>query len=386
MAPLRVVITGGAGQIAYSLIPLIARGLVFGPDVKVHLRLLDIPPAANALAGVAMEVQDSLFSTALEGVLATTNEIEAFTGAQVAILLGGFPRRPGMERWDLIGKNAGIMKRMGELLETYASPNCKVVVVANPAQTNCYILSIYAPSLPRKNITSLSRLDHDRMVGMLLHEANSRLISASAVDGSECVRKLTAADIRGACIWGNHSNSQVPDVSAVEFFVDGRWVPIVSVIPDATWLGLSNSLPGGGSVGGGTEGSLVEAVRKRGAAVLGARKLSSAMSAANAIAEHLSDWLSSEKSGHSPAVSMGVTTDGNPFGVSEGIFSSLPVRCTIGGDWNYDEGFSLTDDVRRHLEASVAELEDEKETALKMLEKAEVAAGSVAGLVPRPSL
>ncbi|CAM9964617.1 unnamed protein product, partial [Ectocarpus fasciculatus] len=146
---LQVVVTGGAGQIAYSLIPLIARGLVFGPRTRVNLRLLDIPPSASALEGVVMEVQDSLFSTALDGILATTDEAKAFDGAQVAILLGGFPRRPGMERGDLIEKNAGIMKRMGGCLEKHASQNCKVVVVANPAPTNCIVLASYAPSIPR---------------------------------------------------------------------------------------------------------------------------------------------------------------------------------------------------------------------------------------------
>ncbi|CAM9724835.1 unnamed protein product [Ascophyllum nodosum] len=372
MAPLQVVITGGAGQIAYSLIPLISRGIVFGPNVKVHLKLLDIPPAAKALEGVAMEVQDSLFSTILVGVTATTDEAEAFSGAQVAILLGGFPRRPGMERGDLIGKNAGIMKGMGEALEAYASRECKVVVVANPAPTNCFVLSSHAPSLPRKNITCLSRLDHDRMVGMLVHEANARL-RASAGPGAG-FKRLTAKDVRGACVWGNHSNSQVPDTSAVEFFVDCQWIPISSVIPDEAWLSLSSS----------SEDGLVEAVRTRGAAVLGARKLSSAMSAANATAEHLSDWLSRSKSEHSPAVSMGVMSDGNPFGVPDGLFCSFPVRCTVGEEWVYDEGFHLNDDARRHLEASVAELQEEKEMAMEMLERETGSTSSVRG--PRPSL
>nr|AIT70174.1 malate dehydrogenase [Saccharina japonica]AIW62923.1 malate dehydrogenase 1 [Saccharina japonica] len=382
MATLKVVVTGGAGQIAYSLVPLIARGLVFGPGVRVHLRLLDIPPAANALEGVAMEVQDSLFSTVLDGVLATTDEAQAFDGAQVAILLGGFPRRPGMERGDLIGKNASIMKRMGEALERYACHNCKVVVVANPAPTNCLVLSSHAPSLSRRNISCLSRLDHDRMVGMLLHEANRSLsapVSAGGGDaGARGWRRLGPADVRGACVWGNHSNSQVPDASAVEFLIDGSWVPAVSVIGDSGWLDLSTSTPQGGRVLEGEVSGLAEAVRGRGAAVLGARKLSSAMSAANAIAGHLSDWLAPAAVSVSPsqAVSMGVTSDGNPFGVPEGLFCSFPVHCGGDGEWAFAEGYRLPEEAERQLEASIAELREEKSIVSEMLGEGAATEGS----------
>nr|AIT70161.1 malate dehydrogenase [Scytosiphon lomentaria] len=384
---LQVVVTGGAGQIAYSLIPLIARGLVFGTDTRVNLRLLDIPPSATALEGVAMEIQDSLFLTVLDGVVATTDEAKAFEGAQVAILLGGFPRRPGMERGDLIGKNAGIMKRMGEALERYAGRNCKVLVVANPAPTNCIVLASHAPSIPRKNISCLSRLDHDRMVGMLLHEANRCLGEASGsvrngtVDwvsnggGGSC-RRLGPTDIRGVCVWGNHSNSQVPDASAVEFFVDDRWIPAASVIRDAAWLTLSSNSHGRFDADGEAVLGLAEAVRGRGAAVLDARKLSSAMSAANAIAGHLSDWLVRPSGSAAPAsaapgapqiVSMGVASDGNPFGVPEGLFCSFPVRCPGDGDWSFAEGFLLKEEAGHQLSLSVKELQEEKAMVLDAL-------------------
>eukprot|EP00904_Undaria_pinnatifida_P010944 jgi/Undpi1/6980/HiC_scaffold_21.g09454.m1 len=391
MATLKLVVTGGAGQIAYSLIPLIARGLVFGPGVRVHLRLLDIPPAANALDGVAMEIQDSLFSTVLDGVLATTDEGKAFEGAEVAILLGGFPRRPGMERGDLIGKNAGIMKKMGQALERYADHGCKVVVVANPAPTNCVVLSSHAPSIPRKNITCLSRLDHDRMIGMLLAEAN-RLLSlqddnsaggnGSGGGAGARERKLGPADIRGACVWGNHSNSQVPDVSSAELFIGNMWVPAVFAFRDAHLLGLNAPRPGSAPTGEGEVCSLTKAVRGRGAAVLEARKLSSAMSAANAIAGHLSDWLVPAAVSDSPstAVSMGVPTDGNPFGVPEGLFCSLPVHCRGDGEWAFAEKYRLPCEGERQLDASIEELREEKAMVSEMLGE-----GMAAGGAPTPS-
>ncbi|CAM9321253.1 unnamed protein product [Pylaiella littoralis] len=384
-AALHVVVTGGAGQIAYSLIPLIARGLVFGPGARVNLRLLDIPPSALALEGVAMEIQDSMYSAALDGVLATTDEATAFEGAQVAILLGGFPRRPGMERGDLIGKNAGIMKRMGEALERYACRNCKVLVVANPAPTNCTVLASHAPSIPRKNISCLSRLDHDRMAGMLLQEANRLLntndseVSGGGGNGGSprVCRLLGPADVRGVCVWGNHSNSQVPDASAVEFFVNGHWTPAASVIRDTSWLNLgSNSaahqrLDADGEVVLG----LAEAVRGRGAAVLDARKLSSAMSAANAIASHLADWLvapakrtpAATGAGGATVVSMGVMSDGNPFGVPQGLFCSFPVHCRGDGEWTFAEDFLLKEEAGNQLSLSVKELQEEKALVLVAL-------------------
>nr|AIT70169.1 malate dehydrogenase [Colpomenia sinuosa] len=375
----QVVVTGGAGQIAYSLVPLIARGLVFGPETKVNLRLLDIPHSATALKGVAMEVQDSLFLSVLDGIIATTDEAKAFEGAQVAILLGGFPRRPGMERGDLIGKNAGIMKRMGEDLEKYASRDCKVLVVANPAPTNCCVLASHAPSIPRKNISCLSRLDHDRMVGMLLHEANRCLSVATGSNGNgshggisngggSARRRLGPADIRGVCVWGNHSNSQVPDASAVEFLVDGRWTPAASVIRDAAWLTLSSNSHESFDADGEPVLGLAEGVRGRGAAVLGARKLSSAMSAANAIASHLKDWLvQPEAPGAPQVVSMGVASDGNPFGVPEGLFCSFPVRCLGDGDWAFAEGFLLKEEAGHQLSLSVKELQEEKAMVVEAL-------------------
>ncbi|CAM9294805.1 unnamed protein product [Ectocarpus sp. 4 AP-2014] len=391
---LQVVVTGGAGQIAYSLIPLIARGLLFGPRTRVNLRLLDIPPSASALEGVAMEVQDSLFSTALDGILATTDEAKAFDGAQVAILLGGFPRRPGMERGDLIEKNAGIMKRMGGCLEEHASRSCKVVVVANPAPTNCIVLASYAPSIPRKNISCLSRLDHDRMAGMLLHEAN-RCLAAAAANGNGSAKggswqRLGPADVRGVCVWGNHSNSQVPDASAVEFRVNGCWTPAPAVIRDASWLNLSNSSHERFDAEGGVVlAGLAEAVRGRGAAVLGARKLSSAMSAANAIAGHLADWLvprplpasgrptasdapsssssSSAAAAATAVVSMGVASDGNPFGVPGGLFCSFPVLCRGDGEWSFAEEFLLKEEAGHQLSLSVKELQEERSMVVEAL-------------------
>ncbi|CAM9216611.1 unnamed protein product [Discosporangium mesarthrocarpum] len=397
---LRVVITGAAGQIAYSLLPLLGRGFVFGPDTRVHLRLLDIASSAEALRGVAMELQDSLLSN-VEGVFATTDELEAFDGAQVAILLGGFPRKPGMERGDLIEMNVAIMQRMGEALEHRASRECKVLVVANPAPTNCLVAAANAPSIPARNFTCLSRLDEDRLVGMLLQRANAVL--ALQGEGGEWGVRLGPSDVRGCCVWGNHSNSQVPDISLTELRVGGEWVPVTEVISDKSWLEndlieqVRTTAYGGGATRFG--GAVV---RNRGAAIMAARNLSSALSAANAIAGHLKDWLGegkwAEDGGESAAagagahkvVSMGVISDGNPHGVLDGLMCSFPVKCSRNGDWEFDTagGLRVAENlaawVVEGLEISVKELKEEKDVATALLE--DIVDSSGPHLLPLPPI
>ncbi|KAG5183692.1 malate dehydrogenase [Tribonema minus] len=337
----RVVVTGGAGQIAYSLIPHICKGLIFGPSTMVDLRLLDIEPAKDALKGVVMEIQDSAYDL-MASVMATTDVAQAFKDVQVAVLLGGFPRKQGMERQDLIEKNVQIMRLHGQALEQHADRNCKVVVVANPANTNCLVAMKYAPSISPANFSALTRLDHDRLRGML---------AAKVTEKSH--HKISAKDIRNCVIWGNHSSSQVPDATHAEALVEGKWQAIAPLCNDPQWL----------------EKELVPAVQNRGAAVIAARKLSSALSAANAVACHLRDWVgvtSSSTTGDGMFVSMAVISDGNPYGIPEGLVFSFPVASS-NGKCEIVQGLSISTHVRELLDATVAELLAEREMATSII-------------------
>ncbi|GER56146.1 malate dehydrogenase [Striga asiatica] len=193
--PARVLVTGAAGQIGYALVPMIARGVMLGPDQPVILHMLDIPPAAEALNGVKMELVDAAFPL-LKGVIATTDPVEACTGVNVAVMVGGFPRKEGMERKDVMSKNVSIYKSQASALEKHAAANCKVLVVANPANTNALILKEFAPSIPEKNITCLTRLDHNRALGQISERLN-----------------VQVSDVKNVIIWGNHSSTQYPDVN-----------------------------------------------------------------------------------------------------------------------------------------------------------------------------
>ncbi|KAJ0717067.1 putative malate dehydrogenase [Helianthus annuus] len=193
--PVRVLVTGAAGQIGYALVPMIARGIMLGSDQPVILHMLDIPPAAEALNGVKMELVDAAFPL-LKGVVATTDVEEACKGVNVAVMVGGFPRKEGMERKDVMSKNVSIYKSQASALEKHAAANCKVLVVANPANTNALILKEYAPSIPAKNITCLTRLDHNRALGQISEKLN-----------------VQVSDVKNVIIWGNHSSTQYPDVT-----------------------------------------------------------------------------------------------------------------------------------------------------------------------------
>jgi len=247
------VITGGAGQIAYSLLPPLASGAVFGMDQPVILHLLDIPPAITALGGVVMELEDLAYPL-LAGVLGTTDPDEAFKDVDYAVFLGAFPRKEGMERKDVMTKNIGIFNSQGSALSKGAKPGVKCVVVGNPANTNAAILSRAAPNVDPKNISALTRLDHNRAASHLAIKC-----------GVSCDK------VSGVIIWGNHSGTQYPDVRHAT--VEGK--PAREVCTDAAWI----------------EGEYITKVQKRGAAIIEARKLSSAASAAKAICDHMRDWV-----------------------------------------------------------------------------------------------
>lgn len=317
--PLRVLITGAAGQIAYSLIPLVARGDVFGPDQPVILHLLDIPMMETVLGGVVLEITDCAFPL-VESVVATTNEQEAFTGLDAAFLVGAMPRREGMERKDLLAANVKIFASQGKALAAFSSPNVKVLVVGNPANTNALIASKFAaPKIPAKNFTAMTRLDENRARGQIAAR-----------------EKVSVSAIHGVYIWGNHSSTQFPDVS------------------NATKNG--EKLPFNGHDEG-----LISIVQKRGAAVIAARKLSSAMSAAKAAADHMRDWFI----GTTIPVSMGVVSDGTQYGAPADVIFSFP--CTVDPatkEWKVVGGLTLDDFAKDRLKLTGEELLAERGEAL----------------------
>lgn len=321
-----VCVTGAAGQISYSLLPLLASGAVFGPSKRVRLHLLEITPALRALRGVAMELADGAYPL-LESVLETGDANAAFEGADVAILVGAFPRKKDMERADLLARNASIFRAQGAALAAVASPDVKVVVVGNPANTNALILAdAVGEKIPIRNITALTRLDHNR----------TRALVAERVG-------VPVSKVKGVCIWGNHSSTQYPDV--LRATVDGKQV--------ADKLGGPEKIAAG----------LIPVVQKRGAAVISARGFSSAMSAANAIGDHVRSWICGDKE----VVSMAVVSDGS-YGVPEGIFYSFPCRCLGGGDYEVVKGLEIDPFSREYMDATANELESERAEAMALVQ------------------
>lgn len=322
---LRVCVTGAAGQIAYSLLPLIANGSIFGKNKPVSLRLLEIEKALGALAGVAMELTDGAYPL-LRDVVQTHDPMIAFDGIDVAILVGAFPRLAGMERKDLLARNGSIFKIQGNALNKVAKPDVKVVVVGNPANTNAMILSTYAPDIPKENITALTRLDHNRTLAQIALKCNASL-----------------DQVDGVSIWGNHSSTQYPCV--INATVEGK--------PVLDKLGGLESL----------KSDFIPLIQKRGAAVISARGSSSAMSAANAIADHMRSWIS----GDSKVVSMAVPSDGS-YGIREGIYFSFPVRCPGGGKYEIVKDVQIDDFSQNYINDTAEELYSERSVALSMLE------------------
>lgn len=331
-APVRVLITGAAGQIAYSLVFLVARGEMLGPNQPVILHLLDIPVAMDGLNGVVMELEDCALPL-LAGVVPTTDVKEAFTGVDYALLVGAMPRKDGMERADLLKANAAIFKTQGKALNDYSSKNVKVVVVGNPANTNALLAQISAPNLPKENFSALTRLDHNRAKAQVA----LRL-------------KVSVGSVRNVAIWGNHSSTQYPDVShgeVLDFPNKGDKTSVKAAVKDDAWL----------------QGEFIKTVQQRGAAVIKLRKLSSAASAAKAIVDHMRDWALGTPEGE--YVSMGVYSDGS-YGIKEGLIYSFPVTCK-NGKYTIVKDLPVDDFSRKLMKETEEELSQEKETATQFL-------------------
>ncbi|KAL8491035.1 hypothetical protein ACS0TY_022885 [Phlomoides rotata] len=288
------------GQIGYALVPMVARGVMLGPDQPVILHMLDIPPAADALNGVAMELLDAAFPL-LKGVVAPTDVVEACTGVNIAVMVGGFPCKEGMERKDVMSKNVPIFKSQASALEKHAAANCKVLVVANPANTNALILKEFAPSIPEKNITCLTRLDHNRAVSQI----SERL-------------KVHVSDVKNVIIWGNHSSTQYPDVNHAYMKTPAGEKPVRALVANDDWL----------------NGDFITMVQQRGDAIIKARKFSSALSAASSACDHIRDWVLGTP--EDTWVSMGVYSDGS-YNVPAGLIYSFPVTCK-NGEWSIVQG------------------------------------------------
>ncbi|AWK11031.1 malate dehydrogenase [Streptomyces spongiicola] len=317
--PVNVTVTGAAGQIGYALLFRIASGQLLGADVPVRLRLLEIPQGLKAAEGTAMELDDCAFPL-LRGIDITDDPNTAFDGANVALLVGARPRTKGMERGDLLEANGGIFKPQGKAINDHAADDVKVLVVGNPANTNALIAQAAAPDVPAERFTAMTRLDHNR--------ALSQLAARTGVPVSE-IRRLT--------IWGNHSATQYPDVFHAE--IAGK--NAAEVIDDQAWLA----------------DTFIPTVAKRGAAIIEARGASSAASAANAAIDHVHTWVNGTAEGD--WTSMGIPSDGS-YGVAEGLISSFPVTCK-DGTYEIVQGLDVNEFSRTRIDASVKELEEERE-------------------------
>ena len=322
--PVRISITGAAGQIGYQLAFRVASGQMLGPQIPVSLQLLEIPPAMDALKGVAMELDDCAFD-ALHGVTVTDQAAESFDGTDYALLVGAKPRGPDMERKDLLLENAKIFSAQGKALNDTASRNVKVLVVGNPANTNALIARENAPNLNPRNFTAMTRLDHNR--------ARSQLAAKAG---------LHVSDIDGVIIWGNHSSTQYPDISHAS--IAGK--PAQNIVP-LDWY-LDQFIP---------------TVQQRGLAIIKARGASSAASAASAAIDHVRDWtLGTPKD---KWVSMAVASDGS-YGIAEGVVYSYPVRCN-GGEYEIVKNLTVDDFSREKMDASNAELREERSGVADLL-------------------
>ena len=322
--PVRVAVTGAAGQIGYAILFRIASGQLLGDETPVHLSLLEIPDAVKAAEGTAMELDDCAFPL-LAGIDISDDPNKAFNGVNIALLIGARPRSKGMERSDLLEANGGIFKPQGQALNHHAASDVMVLVVGNPANTNCLIAKSHAPDIPANRFTAMTRLDHNRAIAQLSSKAGA-----------------TVRDIRRMTIWGNHSATQYPDIFHAE--VNGK--NAAEVVNDHAWL----------------ENDFIPTVQKRGAAIIEARGASSAASAANAAIDHVHDWVLGTPSGD--WVSMAIPSDGS-YGVEEGLISSFPVTCS-NGSYEIVQGLEIDEFSRSRIDATVAELKEERD-AVKQL-------------------
>ena len=316
--PVRVAITGAAGQIGYQLSFRIASGQLFGPDQPVILQLIEIPPAMDALKGVAMELDDCAFD-ALDGVVLTDKPEVGFRDTQYALLVGARPRTADMERKDLLMANAQIFSTQGRALNAVADRDARVLVVGNPANTNALIARSHAPDLDPRNFTAMTRLDHNRAKAQLALRSGGHV-----------------SDVRGVIIWGNHSATQYPDIAHAT--IAGK--PASEAVP-ADWY----------------RDKFIPTVQHRGTAIIRARGASSAASAASAAIDHMRDWALGTAGGD--WVSMGVASDGS-YGISAGVVYSYPVRCPGGGRYEIVQGLEIDEFSRERMDASDAELREER--------------------------
>jgi malate dehydrogenase len=323
--PVNVTVTGAAGQIGYSLLFRIAAGHLLGPDTPVRLRLLEITPALKAAEGTAMELDDCAFPL-LQGIEITDDLKTAFDGTNVGLLVGAMPRKAGMERGDLLSANGGIFKPQGRAINDHAADDVRILVVGNPANTNALIAANNAPDVPKTRFTAMTRLDHNRAIAQLAKKTGADV-----------------AEISNLTIWGNHSATQYPDLFHAR--VGGKIA--AEVVNDQAWL----------------ENDFIPTVAKRGAAIIEARGLSSAASAASAALDHVRTWFQGTAEGD--WTSMGIVSDGS-YGVPEGLVSSFPVTTGKGGDYQIVQGLEIDAFSRGRIDASVAELAGERDEVVKL--------------------
>lgn len=324
--PVRVAVTGAAGSICYSMLFRIAAGEMLGKDTPIILQLIEIPPAMDALEGVVMEINDCAFPL-LEDVVITDDPNKGFDGANIAMLIGGRPRGPGMVRADLVKANGPIFEGQGKALNGNAADDIRVMVVGNPCNTNCLIAMNNAPDIPRSRFTAMTRLDQNRSAHQLARKAG-----------------VAVSDVSNIGIWGNHSNTMYPDFFNAR--IDGKLVP--DVIDDHAWL----------------KEEFISTIQGRGKAIIEARGSSSAASAGNAAIDHVSDWFSETPS--DDWVAMAVPSNGE-YGITEGLIFSYPVRCDGNGNQAIVEGVELNDFAREKIAITEKQLLEEREAVADLL-------------------
>ncbi len=317
--PVKVTVTGAAGQIGYAILFRIASGQMLGTDTPVELSLLEIPDAVKAAEGTAMELEDCAFPL-LRKIDIFDDPTPAFDGTNVGLLVGARPRGPGMERSDLLEANGGIFKPQGEAIAAGAADDIRVLVVGNPANTNCLIAMSNADGVPRERFTAMMRLDHNRAIAQLANKLGRQV-----------------SDVTNMTVWGNHSTTQYPDLVNARVGGASAW----EEVDDEAWIG----------------DEFIPRVAKRGAAIIEARGASSAASAANAAIDHVHDWVLGTPEGD--WVSMGVPADGS-YDVAEGIIAGHPCTCS-GGEWSIVEGLDVPEFSRGRIDASAAELREERD-------------------------
>jgi malate dehydrogenase len=323
--PVKVTVTGAAGQIGYALLFRIAAGEMLGKDTPVHLNLLEIPDAVKAAEGTAMELNDCAFPL-LSGIDIFDDPKQAFDGCNVGLLVGARPRGPGMERSDLLEANGGIFKPQGEAINEGAADDIKVLVVGNPANTNALIAMSNAPDVPDDRFTAMVRLDHNRAIAQLAQKL-----------------EVGVSDITQMTVWGNHSTTQVPDLGNCQVNGESAWM----AVDDESWI-FDDFIP---------------TVAKRGAAIIDARGASSAASAANAAIDHVHDWVLGTPEGD--WVSMGIPSDGS-YDIPEGIISGFPCTCK-DGEYEIVQDLRIGDAIRERIDATVAELQEERSAVESLL-------------------